>query len=222
VQRLLFTGRRADQRQRAHFRPVFGKVREKCRAAQYLAADIRPDLGKRRLDVLRQAAGHPRHHVTPFIGIARVAQPLVGHRHAAGIRDAAINDDSTPVIAQMEMVDLADLERAEHADRAARVAQTLDVITGASLAAHRIDQHAHLDALLRAGDQRAEYRVAEAARLPGVGGKGDAGLRGPEICEHAGEPGIAVVEQLERAALEQRNTEDGGQRPQEFVGVNRR
>jgi hypothetical protein len=147
---------------------------------------------------------------------------MIGHGHAAGVPDPAVDDNRASVIAQVIMIDLPDPERSEHRYRATGRLQPFERVLRTTFAAQAVEQYAHLYAGPGAFDERIEDHVTQASGLPHVGREVDAGLGRRKVRQHMLEPFVAVIEQLGVPPDRNRYAQNRGQRAQELIGVNRR
>src|SRR6185369_1735449 len=121
-------------------------------AGQDLAGGVGPVFAEDRLHLRRYRTGGPHHRVAPLLGVAGVAEPVVGDAEAAGEAHRAVDDQDLAVRPPTDLVNTPEPDGMVDVDLGARLLHAVEDSPGVA-AAGAVHQHAHLDAAPRGVDQ---------------------------------------------------------------------
>src|SRR5205814_7755671 len=104
--------------------------------------------------------------VAPMFLVLRVAGPLTRDPETADVADVAVDDRHLAVIAIVETPEVAERERMKEHEMHAGFFHQLLELAFHLVAARRVDEQSHFDALLRFHRQRVRELVADRSRPP--------------------------------------------------------
>ena len=168
--------------------------REIAGAVEHFAGHLHPVVVERGLHLRDDGTLDAEMHVSPVVGILRVAHPLVGDADAAGECDPAVDHQQLAMGAIVEAVQVIPLQWTVLLDVDATILHFLQQVVLHLDAAGPVDGDVDLDPCLRALLQCIGELLADLPRPVDVRLEGDGLLRTADRLQHRREDLVAVVE----------------------------